>query len=263
MLGKLIKHEWNAVAKLLFPLYLALVVITCIGRVLLSTNIMDSLPNIIQAFSVMLYVLLIMIVFVGTALYLIIRFYKNYFTDEGYLMHTLPVTTNQKIISKTIVAFIFNIFSALICALSIFTIMQSQFTFQEIKEGLNTVTVGFQTQMNMSFTTFLLITLGLILIGTISQFLMCYASIGIGQLFRNHKIVGSIIAYVGLYVVSQTLSSISLLIIQFDHLTETVDVLPTSFIYKIYGISALSSVILCIIYYFITYFMMHKNLNLD
>ena len=101
MLGKLLKHEFRAVNRLMIPLHLGLVVITIIGRfyvqfvmnrehVNYDNYTLRMWEGLMDVMLVSAYVIALIAIFVITWLYLdILRFRKNLFTDEGYLMHTL------------------------------------------------------------------------------------------------------------------------------------------------------------------------------
>lgn len=58
-----------------------------------------------------------------TALLMIYRFYKNYMTDEGYLMFTLPVNRHQLIWSKLLSALLYTAASAVAVTLSILLVL--------------------------------------------------------------------------------------------------------------------------------------------
>lgn len=258
MLGKLIKHEWNAVARLFIPMYIALIIITGIGKLLLSTNAINSFPAIISGLFVFVYVFLILIIFIGTSLYLVVRFYKNLYGDEGYLMHTLPVTTNQKLLSKSIVAFLFSMISFLLCAASIFVLVITKDAWAAIPEAIQQTRESLLFELGMSLEQTIAIFIVTCLIGLLSQIFMCYASISIGQLFKGHKIIGSIAGFVAFSTISQVISSILLIIIQIDKIENTTDFIPITF-----TATSILSALLCIAYYLVTYFMMQKKLNMD
>ena len=128
MLGKLIKHEFKETSKLMLPLYLVLVVITILGRIvaqsiMISGNADSStIMAIFNILSVFVYVVGLIVISIASYIYLIMRFYKNLFSNEGYLMHTLPVTSWQLLISKLVTAFIWFISETILIFLSIFCI---------------------------------------------------------------------------------------------------------------------------------------------
>ena len=108
MFSRLLKHEWRANAGLLGLLSLATagigVLATVVLRILVSTS--GSLWwDVPEGLGVVLVVALGMFLFfsvvalvvyaVAVQVILLFRFYKNKYTDEGYLTFTLPVKPSQ------------------------------------------------------------------------------------------------------------------------------------------------------------------------
>ena len=98
MLGKLMKHEFKTTSKVILPLYLILVVLTIFARIFAQSLFTAENSNIdsigfglFGGLSVILYILGLFAVSIASFIYLLVRFYKNLFGDEGYLMHT-PVS---------------------------------------------------------------------------------------------------------------------------------------------------------------------------
>ncbi|MGN0291367.1 MAG: hypothetical protein ACI4C5_05495, partial [Lachnospiraceae bacterium] len=116
MLGKLLKHEFKTTSKMILPLYFVLVVLTIFARItaqsMFSANetLTDSLGfGIFSGTTIVMYILGLFAVSIATFIYLVMRFYKNLFSAEGYLMHTLPVTSWQLLSSKLIVSFVWSL----------------------------------------------------------------------------------------------------------------------------------------------------------
>lgn len=110
MFAKLLKHEWKATAGTLGVFSLAALGVGVLATILLRViaNFSDDLPSIAwlpigtmlggAALAIVAYAL-------GSQIVLIVRFYKNKFTDEGYLTFTLPVTSHQ-ILCSSLLSFI-------------------------------------------------------------------------------------------------------------------------------------------------------------
>ena len=62
----------------------------------------------------------IVLSFILTMVLIYVRFYKNLYTDEGYLTFTLPVSRKQILLSKTLNAFIWYILHGLLVAVALF-----------------------------------------------------------------------------------------------------------------------------------------------
>ncbi len=128
MFVKLLKHEWKATRSTLGILALAL-----LGMGLLATLDLRFLIAGIQnntgenPFLALLFVAMGMFLLVcfiglcaygiGTQFFLLYRFYKNKFTDQGYLTFTLPVTTKQIYWSSFVHMLIWSLISTVIIVL--------------------------------------------------------------------------------------------------------------------------------------------------
>jgi len=107
MFSRLLKHEWRANAGLLGMLSLAAGGIGILATVVLRflVNFPEDLAMELETWTVIVTVALGMFLFfsvVALSVYaiavqfiLLYRFYKNKFTDEGYLTFTLPVKTTH------------------------------------------------------------------------------------------------------------------------------------------------------------------------
>ncbi len=112
MLGKLMKYEFKATARLFIPMYLILLVLSSVNWVLLelsgySTNFTlfpagSTLQNIFEMLAgttTMIYVLAIFAVLFLTFIIFVYRFYKNLLGGR-YLMMTLPVKPSQHLLQS-------------------------------------------------------------------------------------------------------------------------------------------------------------------
>lgn len=114
MFSKLLKHEWKANWRLLGILSLAVIGLALVGtialRVMVNYGDMLTESNYFLALLMLPLALLVFISFIGLVIYaaavlfvLLFRFYKNKFTDEGYLTFTLPVNTHQIFLSSGLI----------------------------------------------------------------------------------------------------------------------------------------------------------------
>lgn len=105
MLGKLIKYDLKALAKILAPLWGVLLVMGIIFGISIRSNL-EGIGNT-----------MIVAIFVVNVIIVIQRFWKGLLQEEGYLMFTLPVTTRSLILSKVISALIISCGTAFVISL--------------------------------------------------------------------------------------------------------------------------------------------------
>ena len=106
MFLRLLKQDLRATARVMIVLYAVVLVLSGATRV--TTSFMDQnvgglLVVVFARLLVILFAVAVAACVVMTFVLMIIRFYKNFLTDEGYLMFTLPVTKGQLIRSPVLV----------------------------------------------------------------------------------------------------------------------------------------------------------------
>ncbi|KAB1440584.1 hypothetical protein [Candidatus Galacturonibacter soehngenii] len=262
MLSKLIKHEFNATSKTLGILHIALFITTIMGIIAINLSKNDNYEYI-SSLTLIIYVLILIAVAVAVLIYLVVRFYRNLFTDEGYLMNTLPVKPSYLIFSKLIVSFVWSIINFVCTIFSILLLVLSQTSIASFFDTWNEITKYAWNEIGVSISSLLF--LGILggLVSIIYMFLMFYTSIAIGQTMRTHKVLFSMGAYVVLYIISQIISTMGLMPFGFFALLQTdnlnIETIFTPLMLSSYAIS----IALIVLYFFITNYIISKKLNLE
>ena len=116
MLSKLLKYEFKATCRIYGGLYLAILAAAALlGAFFRFPALASDFPIAVVT---IVYLMLCVAIAVITALTIIQRFTRNLLGREGYLMHTLPVTPAQLILSKLISSVVWLPCSILVTALS-------------------------------------------------------------------------------------------------------------------------------------------------
>ena len=265
MLGKLIKHEWKAVAKILAILHLALLAMTVIGKLLLNIEALKE-AGILWGSLLFIYVVSAIAVGVGTHIFLAMRFYKNMYTDEGYLSFTLPVKPWEHLVSKMVVALAWILIDGLVIAVSVMILVLHQGIGNELLETIREMTV----EMSDGGVSPIIFGIQWIVSGLgslIMTVLMYYFSISIGQLAKTHKLLSSVVAFVVTFNVVRIVVTLIDAFAVWVAMKNASDVeelgFVTAFYGKIMGVSILEIVALCLIFWFTCNHIMTKRLNLD
>ena len=211
MLKKLFKHEFRAMAKGNALMYLLVAVFTFLVILYAETNDLvrgrlDSLwlkrvSAVLGGFIGMGYFLVLVVVNLLTLVYLIYRFYRTMVADEGYLTHTLPVTTGQLIFTKAVTAFCFQIFSFLVSLFSIVFVIAVRGGFGEIVSAVREVLGEFSRYIGFHFITFFVLLLLLVIGVGMFGILKYYFCLSMGNLFNSHKLLGSVGIYLAFNIV--------------------------------------------------------------
>ena len=125
MFTKLLKREWKASFKLMSIMSLAVLGVSALEAVVLrmliggSRSLVSSMVEGTLA-SLLLFLSLAIVAYaIGVQIFLIVRFYKNKFTDEGYLTFTLPVSSQNIFLSSLLNMVIWTVISGIVTALCI------------------------------------------------------------------------------------------------------------------------------------------------
>lgn len=272
MLGKLMKYEWIYSWKIPTALLGALLVISFGAGLTFAAPIweteMEGLTVLVILVWMMYYFALIG-VSLGVTLYLAVRFYKSMFTDEGYLTHTLPVTSRQLLISKSLpMAAWLAISSIVVCiSIAIFGGMAVWFMKPENVGFWEYIFEGIEwSELHVLFengaVNFLLSIIVMSIISVFSGVMMIVGSVSIGQLVSKHKILGSIGAYFLINTVFQIITTIIITPVMFLADYEN-DANVFQVLAPTYWIIALLSLIVAVGLYILSEFLVKKKLNLD
>lgn len=282
MLGKLIKNEFKAVNRLMLPLHLGLIVITIIGRFYIQLTVFNNPAqyliaqqniwyNIMNVLLVFFYVIALTAAALITWIYLgILRFRKNLFTDEGYLMHTLPVSASAHIWSKLIVCFVWQAVDLILVVLSVLALFINMDILRALPHGFAEMFQSFPEAFGVPAGVGIPLYLLLFLLDSISGILVIYMCIAIGHSFNSHKILASVGVYVGVMVLNSVLSMIFSAItgmISYGSSSLFVDVSNSFSTATNFWLSWLFSMLICLVTgvagYLLTNYFMTKRLNLE
>ena len=228
MFSKLLKHEWKANWRLLSILSLAVIIAAVVGTISLRVmvNYGDRLSESNSFLNLLLLPLgllvfvsfLALVVYAAAVLFvLLFRFYKNKFTDEGYLTFTLPVTNHQIFLSSAVNMLIWSVISVVLVIL-LFVVMiligtsTSGFINMELIRELRSLKF-ILPEMAEAYSEILgdsygILTLISILISPVYNVVLAMTCITLGAVVaKKHKILAAIGIYYGSNTVLGILSS--------------------------------------------------------
>lgn len=295
MLGKLLKHEWKSTLKLPLVLAFFIILMTILGclsfRLPLWTEIASGSSSSFDFFDLLAILILVtyyISIIVAAFVFIIyfgVRFYKNLYTDEGYLMHTLPVTTRQLIVSKLLISALWNFLSSLLVFASMMALMYSCLTtlipkeaWAEVspilKQYLPEIAATFKNYAGISFTGFSIFFFFFTILSSFSGMAIIYVCISIGQLFKKHKVAASVVTYLVVTTLVQTITTIAILPTSFRFVNIAtssimsnnpieVAIAPFASMVPIFYFTAIASIIITVVCYFVSEYITKRNLNLD
>lgn len=216
MLKQLLKYEFKATKRLYFGLYLALALLSVVLGVtfrqehaLAHSTSFQNLEVILMMVYVSVILAIVVLCFVNT----VQRFCRNLLGREGYLMHTLPVTETQLILSKLLTSMVWVLCSGLVGVVCI-TVMVSIGVFDPETFG----TVNWDSWMQLwgmlygeLGAKFWLVMFWTILINLarLASLILCvYAACMIAHQFKKQTMVAGILAFIGMNIVENQIDKL-------------------------------------------------------
>ncbi len=229
MLGKLIKHDFKSTSKVMVPISIAFVAITLLGVLFLGTNLMQQEELLPLTITLLIaYILMLITLTMISQIYLIVHFYRNMFSSQGYLTFTLPASPQKIFHSKMLVGCTWLLFISVLTVVSALILIGAASGFENISSIIHEIfsmqlfTNGnLGTDFSASFTEvigynssqLLLLFSILTLISIYYNIAVGYGSVTIGQLYAKHKVVGAVLVYAGTYLLMQILTTVTIFLV--------------------------------------------------
>ena len=271
MVGKLIKHEFRATARVMLLVYAALAASAVLANLSLRFMQVDSVfLRIVFGLFISVFVIGVIAAVVVTAVVMIMRFYQSLLKNQGYLMHTLPVSTHAHIWSKLIVSLVWFAATFLLVGLLVVTTMliQSGTDFGAIFADLprwGEIMDALRSE-GVSMGGLVLFGVEELGIGILAFLVLClhfYAAMSLGHMFSKNQILLSIVFYIGInfvFSLTGTGVGIALLGAEPDMIESFADVL--AYAQGTAGRMLLMELGQLALLYAATYFPLKKGLNL-
>lgn len=267
MLGKLLKYELRSIIKQFSVVYLIIIL-----SVIAMLNISSNWGSIFFAGFITTAIIMCFV-------YAIARFNKSLLSDEGYLMFTVPVKTSKIIGSKLIAITLMTLLTGILITIVSFLLA---YFFNTSEEGI----FDFLTKVNYAVVS----TRGLVLlvfnslINFITKYvftvLLIYMSLSIGQMGRLKKyknISATVIFFGASYIIEKILDIIFELIskgaseysgvlgiFQSAKIDKNATIDSTiHLLNNTISLGNIANIILSIVLFFVTVYILDKHLNLD
>ena len=275
MLSKLLKYEFKATGRIYGGLYLAILAAAALlGAFFRFPALVSDFPIVVVT---TVYLMLCVAIAVITALTIIQRFTRNLLGREGYLMHTLPVTPAQLILSKLISSMVWLLCSILVIALSLGVFfLCGMLNVNGIFSDWAGAVRDFRQladilQRVLNVSGFMLLLTAIEWLATLVCSILClYTACMIGHQFKQHFALVGIAAFVILNIVQNRLVALlpytnntvglDMVVIASG---DTWQVTTNRFYLRAVLVSLLADAVLCGVYFAATNWLMKNKLDLD
>ncbi len=273
MLSKSLKHEFRATSRVMLPVFIALLLLAIAAH--FSTLLLNgsNLPWFLQGIGgtmIALFVISLVAAGVGVIVLTVVRFYRSFLSDEGYLTMTLPVGMHTHISSRLIVSAVWYTLTGLAIGLCVLVMLLDASGWKGVLTGV----ADFFRQIAESRMTghAILVLLELLLsavVGSAFTSLLLYAALSVGHSFNRHKKLLSVVfAFVFYHVVQLICFFVIYGLSRFnwDSLSAKFDLEPLKvipFMEGMLGLGIAATIALGAVFYFITHYFLSKRLNLE
>jgi len=256
------KYEFMAVGRVFLPLFAALIATVLVNRLLGALG-MQTPARILIVVSVLLMVGIAVI----TLVLVLQRFWTNLLSSEGYLMMTLPVSTDRIILSKLFTAAVLYAASTVAVTISILILAGAQINWADMAGAINhffTMSPFTPAQMALMATQALIA----VILSVFSGILILYASMSLSMVFNRHRWLAALGAYfvisTALQIITSVVASIGVVSGLFDRVGNLFLNSPGPGVVHIVLLTVnVIGAMLCVAFYFITRYMLKNRLNLQ
>lgn len=269
MLGKLLKHELKAQYKTFIILYIAAAFLNIVLKIYnaFTKNLEGiKLAQLFEASLNMLVVFVSMALFISTFAISISRFYNSMMKDEGYLTHTLPVSTWMLILSKFLVFIIWMVADVILHYFIIALHFGSLAWINDFSKGFS---IGMTKSLELTnisvadakqFFTVMIIS---IVLSALFFMIQVYFSFSIGQLSNKNKLRWSIVAFFGITVALQIFGMVFTFVLFPNDYTQMSDAEGILFAADVMKYGLIIDIITAVAFYIGANVLFTKKLNLE
>ncbi len=251
MLGKLIKYDFKAMARTMFPIYIVLLALTLIFSGMVRLHFEEGF--VFTVFAVLFMFALVGSIF-ASVIFTVGRFSSGLLKNEAYLSFALPVNTATHIAAKVINAMIWAFFEGLallVCLMIMGAVMGSiedvRWFLAEIFRFLGVV----EKDILFAMLRYILI----VVLEMVAGICLIYAALAIAHLFDRYQKMVMVLFFVVVSVLRSSILRFSIsniLIGSFDDLAILSN--PIWF---------LTPILFAAIYSLITWYILDRKLNLE
>lgn len=269
MVKKLYKHEFLAWLRVIWIVWTIVLASAIFNRVIQLFENDSIYYGILIGSSTLLYGVALMCCVAFSLIFGVVRFYRNFFTGEGYLTFTLPATKAQLLWVKISTAVCFSILSAVVCLGSGCIVMAGEVLEEVYKAAaylMNLVPADMAAHLIGWTLEFLL----LLLAAEVSGHLFYYTCICIGQLFRKNRVLAAVGVYFVFYVIVQVLSTVGMVVFTmlsaagvWENIMVWIVEHPEVSFHAFLGGFAVLTALTDLVYYWVCHHIIRKRLNLE
>lgn len=261
MITKLLKYDIKRITRILIYMYAISIVLAIITRIINIGKDIQAINILGMVFAGCTYSA-IGNVLVNTFVHIIDVFIKNFYKDESYLTHTLPVRKSKLLASKYIASLIVIFASVAVCFLSLFIIFYSKSFVDGLKMFIEATVAGFDISVGLFVTL-----IALVLFSQICCIItMAFTAIVKANMYNSKRVIKGVIWFVAFYF-GTMLVTVLTAVLCFAIGGNIGELMATTLSQKafisIFVIALVNYIAFSVLFYFICNRMFNKGVNVD
>lgn len=275
MLKKLLKHELQATGRYMWIVYLTLVLVSVAGVVcsrFASRNIMAIEEHpVVSLIMILVWVLFIGVLIAASIITIamnVYRFYKNFLTDEGYLMFTLPVNVHQLVWSKLLVGMLWSVCTTLLVFVGIYLVCYNFVAGITLMEPeIGDIFGEMFGYLDLNFPLLAVLAVLCVIVSSGAGVLEFYCVLSTGFGFTKNKGLWSVVIYFAISTIMGFISGAVNVLGMFISPEQAADTMMNNFTAtQFLGLCMLGGMalyaLMAVAFYFVTTWNLRKRLNL-
>ncbi len=269
MVKKLWKHELLSYVRLLVPVYVAVFGMAVLARGLQFFEAENVAYEIAFGSSITLSILSMLVSVLLTTIFVIVRFYRNLFSGEGYLTFTLPATPTQHLWVKLTCACVCQLTSLVVIVLAALVLGFGDVNTEVFKAIGYLFNKAYGT-VGVHMYWFILEYVVLLLVSLVSTTLVYYTCISIGQTFKKNRVLATVGIYFAYTVIAQVISTILSIaftvaseFLPFEEWMKAITKNPYPYIHGLVAVVLVISAVLSLMFFLLSRHILRNKLNLE
>lgn len=263
MLKKLLKYDLQNIYKVLIVFYILSLFFAVLTRIFLSID-NSFIVSIIGKICSGTTIAMIFNIIINNLMRLWVRFKSNFYGDESYLTHTLPVSKKTLYLSKSLTSIITLFSSVLIIAISLFIAYYSKENIMFIKNLLLPIATIYESKVIIIILAFIFICF----LEITNMLQSGYVGIVLGHRKNNNKIILSMVFGFITYIITQIFIILIVFIValfnkDLMNLFYTVDTLNINTIKLCIYLAIFTYTLNIFILYFVNLKLFSRGVNVD
>ena len=263
MLKKLLKYDLQNIYKVLIVFYILSLFFAVLTRIFFSID-NSFIVSIIGKICSGTTIAMIFNIIINNLMRLWVRFRSNFYGDESYLTHTLPVSKKTLYLSKSLTSIITLFSSVLIIAISLFIAYYSKENIMFIKNLLLPIATIYESKVIIIILAFIFICF----LEITNMLQSGYVGIVLGHRKNNNKIILSMVFGFITYIITQIFIILIVFIValfnkDLMNLFYTVDTLNINTIKLCIYLAIFTYTLNIFILYFVNLKLFSRGVNVD